>query len=44
VFWPVAAQAPAGIRVQGPGSSPEIVFACCDKGIEEMQSLFADGT
>jgi hypothetical protein len=38
----VAAQAPAGIRVQGPGSSPDIGFACCDKGVEEMQSLFAD--
>jgi len=42
VLSAVAAQAPAGIRVQGPGSSPEIGFACCDKGVEEMQSLFAD--
>jgi hypothetical protein len=38
----VAAQAPTGIRIQGPGFSPEIGFACCDKGLEEMQSLFAD--
>jgi hypothetical protein len=42
VLSAVAAQAPTGIRVQGPGSSPEIAFACCDKGVEEMQSLFAD--
>jgi hypothetical protein len=42
VLSAVAAQAPTGIRVQGPGSSPEIGFACCDKGVEEMQSLFAD--
>ena len=42
VLTAVAAQAPTGIRVQGPGSSPEIGFACCDKGVEEMQSLFAD--
>jgi hypothetical protein len=42
VLSAVAAQAPTGIRVQGPGFSPEIGFACCDKGVEEMQSLFAD--
>jgi hypothetical protein len=42
VLSALAAQAPTGIRVQGPGSSPEIGFACCDKGVEEMQSLFAD--
>jgi hypothetical protein len=42
VLLAVAAQAPTGIRVQGPGSSPDIGFACCDKGVEEMQSLFAD--
>jgi hypothetical protein len=42
VLSAVAAQAPTGIRVQGPGSSPDIGFACCDKGVEEMQSLFAD--
>ncbi len=42
VLTAVAAQAPTGIRVQGPGSSPEIGFACCDKDVGEMQSLFAD--
>ena len=42
VLMAVVAQGPAGIRVQGPGSSPEIGFACCDKGVEEMQSLFVD--
>ena len=44
VLSAVAAQPLTGIRVQGPGYSPEIGFACCDKGIEEMQSLFADRT
>jgi hypothetical protein len=42
VLTAVAAQAPTGIRVQGPGSSPDIGFACCDKSAKEMQSLFAD--
>jgi hypothetical protein len=42
VLSAVAAQAPTGIRVQGPGSSPDIGFACCDKGVKEMHSLFAD--
>jgi len=37
-----AADAPAGIRVQGPGSAPEITFACCDKTVVEAQSLLAD--
>jgi len=44
VLSAVAAQPLTGIRVQGPGSSPEIGFACCDQGIEEMHSLFADQT
>lgn len=39
----VPAGASTGIRVQGPGSPPQIEFACCDRGIEQMQSLFADG-
>ena len=30
-----------GIRVQGPGVPPQLEFACCEHGIEEMQSLFA---
>jgi hypothetical protein len=40
----VPAGASTGIRVQGPGSPPQIGFACCDQGIEQMQSLFADGS
>jgi hypothetical protein len=30
-----------GIRVQGPGVPPHIAFACCEHGVEQMQSLFA---
>jgi hypothetical protein len=30
------------IRVQGPGTRPQLGFACCDQGIAQMQSLFAD--
>ncbi|MFZ0304134.1 MAG: hypothetical protein WAL75_15695 [Terracidiphilus sp.] len=37
---PPAAQS-QDIRIQGPGSPPEIGFACCDKGIAPMQALFA---
>lgn len=32
----------AGIRVQGPGVSPRLTFACCDHGIAPMQSLFTN--
>lgn len=32
-----------GVRVTGPGTLPRLGFACCDRGIEEAQSLFADG-
>ena len=32
----------AGIRVQGPGVPPHLGFACCEHGIEQMQSLFDD--
>lgn len=38
----VATYHSAGIRVQGPGAPPQIGFACCDKGIPQMQALFAD--
>jgi hypothetical protein len=31
-----------GIRVEGPGSPPQIGFASCDRGVKPMQSLFAD--
>jgi hypothetical protein len=29
-----------GVTVQGPGVPPNLVFTCCDQGIEEMQALF----
>src|ERR1700691_2494953 len=31
----------AGIRVHGPGSAPHLEFACCEHGLDEMQTLFA---
>jgi hypothetical protein len=31
-----------GIPIAGPGVQPQLGFACCDKGIEAMQELFAD--
>jgi hypothetical protein len=34
--------ADSSIEIAGPGSRPYIGFACCDKGIAAMQSLFAD--
>jgi hypothetical protein len=40
---PALASTPsAGIRVQGPGVPPHLGFACCEHGIEHMQSLFDD--
>jgi hypothetical protein len=40
---PALASTPsAGIRVQGPGVQPHLGFACCEHGIEQMQSLFED--
>ena len=38
----LASEPAAGIRVQGPGVAPRLMFACCDHGLGEMQSLFAD--
>ncbi len=38
----LASKPAAGIRVQGPGVAPQLMFACCDHGLGEMQSLFAD--
>lgn len=32
----------SGIRIQGPGSEPQIGFACCDQSTAQMQTLFAD--
>jgi hypothetical protein len=40
--WASTANPLPGITVQGPGAAPHLVFACCDHGIEAMQSLFAD--
>jgi hypothetical protein len=31
-----------GIRVQGPGAAPQLMFACCDHGMSQMQSLLTD--
>lgn len=40
---PALASTPsAGVRVQGPGVTPQLMFACCDQGAGQMQSLFAD--
>ena len=38
----LASTSSAGIRVQGPGVPPRLGFACCEHGIEQMQSLFDD--
>jgi hypothetical protein len=35
------ALAASDVHVQGPGTSPQLVFACCDQGISRMQALFA---
>jgi hypothetical protein len=32
----------AGIRVQGPGVAPQLIFACCDDGSSQMQSLLTN--
>jgi len=32
----------SGVRVQGPGTPLQLGFACCEHGIEQMQSLFAN--
>ena len=37
----VARESSEGIRVQGPGVPSHIVFACCEHGQQQMQSLFA---
>ncbi len=36
-----AQEGTAGIRVQGPGIAPQLEFACCEHGLDEMQGLFA---
>lgn len=32
----------AGIRVQAPGVAPQLIFACCDGGMSQMQSLLTN--
>jgi hypothetical protein len=32
----------AGILVQGPGVAPQLMFACCDHGMSQMQSLLTN--
>jgi hypothetical protein len=36
------ASSPAAISIQGSGVQPQLGFACCDQGIQQMQALFAD--
>ncbi|HEY2470865.1 MAG TPA: hypothetical protein VGI45_23935 [Terracidiphilus sp.] len=38
----VTGDVPAGIRVQGSGVRPQIGFACCEHGLNDMQALFDD--
>jgi hypothetical protein len=40
--FPLPATAADDIRVAGPGASPQLFFACCNRGPEEARSLFAD--
>jgi hypothetical protein len=43
VSVPVLGAMPStGVTVQGPGVPPNLGFACCDQGIEEMQALFSN--
>lgn len=37
-----ASGAAEGVRVQGPGVAPHLIFACCDQGVTRMVSLFSD--
>jgi hypothetical protein len=32
----------ADIRVQGPGMAPQLMFACCDHGMSQMQSVLTN--
>jgi hypothetical protein len=40
--FPLTATAADDIRVAGPGVSPQLFFACCNRGPDETRSLFAD--
>ncbi len=42
LFAPAApAICAADLRIQGSGVPPQLAFACCDQGVEQMQDLFA---
>jgi hypothetical protein len=32
----------AGIRVQGPGVAPQLMFACCDHGMSQIQAVLTN--
>lgn len=38
----LAFDASTGVAVQGPGSQPNLGFACCEQGDTQMQSTLAD--
>ena len=40
--FPLTVMADDDIRVAGPGVSPQLFFACCNRGPDEARSLFAD--
>lgn len=40
--WLVVTSAGGAIRVRGPGTRPQIGFACCEHGMPEAQSLLGD--
>ena len=42
VITPLTGAASGDIRVSGPGVSPQLFFACCNRGAGETESLFAD--
>jgi hypothetical protein len=38
----MAAAPSSGVRVPGPGVAPQLIFACCDQGADQMRSVFAN--
>jgi hypothetical protein len=38
----LASSPSASIRVQGPGVAPQLMFACCDHGLNQMQSVLTN--
>ena len=41
-IFALASNPAAGIRVQGPGVAPRLMFACCDHGMSQIQSLLTN--